>query len=124
MIPGFEDFTEDVKDEDIKNINIIVKGLEVRVGDHRAITNADMRTMLYKNLDLNISDAKLRKYIQYIRAHRLISMLCASSKGYYVARTVEDWIKYREGFRSRVRSMQFTLACMDLDAVENNVLNK
>jgi len=122
MIPGFEEFTEDVKPEDIENINLIVKGLLPRVGVEMAITNADMRSRLYLNLGVNISDPKMRKYIQYIRAYRLVSMLCASSKGYYVARTVEDWIKYREGFRSRVRSMSFTLACMDLDEVENNVL--
>jgi len=122
MIPGFEEFTEDVKEEDIKNINLIAKGLTPRVGIKNAITNTDMRALLYLNCGINISDAKLRRYIQHIRAHRLVSMLCASKKGYYVATTVEDWIKYREGFRSRVRSMSFTLACMDLDEVENNVL--
>ena len=122
MIEGFEDFTQDVGQDDIEIINLIVRGLEVRVGIEKAITNAEMRSMLYLNRDLTVSDAKLRRYIQHIRAYRLVSMLCGGKKGYYVARTVEEWIKYREGFRSRIRSMSFTLACMDLDEVESNVL--
>jgi hypothetical protein len=122
MIEGFEEFTEDVKEEDIEVINMIVRGLEIRVGIEKAITNADMRSLLYLNRGVNVSGAKMRRHIQYIRAYRLISMLCGGKKGYYVARNVEEWIKYREGFRSRMRSMEFTLRCMDLDEVENNVL--
>jgi len=122
MIPGFEEFTMDVTESDIEAINLVVQGLSVRVGVHKAITNAEMREKLYLNKGINIPDAKMRKYIQYIRGYRLVSMLCASSKGYWVAATKEEWIKYREGFRSRVRSMSFTLACMELDTIEGNVL--
>ena len=124
MINGFEEFTADINDSELEVINLIAKGLNARVGKHRAINNAEMRVLLYKNKGITINDAKLRRYIQYIRAYRLVSMLCASKKGYWVAATKEEWIQYREGFRSRMRSMNFTLLCMELDAVEGNVLNK
>ena len=122
MIPGFEEYTVDVTDGDIEAINLIVRGLEIRIGVSNAITNESMRSSLYANCRVNIGSAKMRKYIQYIRAYSLVPMLCASSKGYWVAKDKEEWIKYREGFRSRVNSMRFTLACMDLDTVKNNVI--
>lgn len=122
MIKGFEDFTEDVTDDEIEVINMIAKGLNNRVGVHNAITNARMRTLLYENKDVVVSDPKMRKYIQYIRAYNLVPMLCASSMGYWVAASKEEFIKYREGYASRVRSMQFTLACMLHYEPETNVL--
>ena len=124
MIEGFEEFTENIDDGDISAINLIAKGLRARVGKKKAINNAAMRDGLYNHSGIKINDAKLRRYIQYIRAHRLVSMLCASKKGYWVAESKEEWIIYREGFRQRMRSMSFTLACMDFDEVENNVLHK
>ena len=123
MIPGFEEFTIDITDDEIETVNLIVRGLEVRIGDRNAITNENMRTLMYNNCGISISCAKMRKFIQYIRAYNLVSMLCASSKGYWVAKDREEWIKYREGFRSRVNSMRFTLACMDLDGDINNVID-
>ena len=122
MIPGFEEFTQDVKQEELEEINLIALGLSRRIGIANAITNTDMRERLYLHSGINITDAKLRRYIQYIRAYRLVSMLCASKKGYYVAKDKEEFIKYRENFRSRIRSMQFTIACKDLDQIENNII--
>lgn len=122
MISGYEDFAIKVIDNDIEIINLIVRALEVRIGDSNAITNKSMRAGLYNKAGYNICDRKMRKYIQYIRAYNLISMLCSSGKGYWVAKDKEEFIKSREAFRMRVRSMSFTLACMDLDEVTNNVI--
>jgi len=122
MIPGFEDFTQNVKDDEIEIINLIAKGLNARVGKHKAITNANMRSQLFNNCDINVPDAKMRRYIQYIRAYNLVPMLCGSKKGYWVAESVEEFIKYREGFASRLRSMQFTLAAMSHYEIENNII--
>jgi len=112
MIPGFEEFTEDVTDDELKVVNMIAEGLNARVGVKNAITNAQARETLYLRKGVSVSDAKFRKYIQYIRAYNLVPMLCASSKGYWVAKDEEEFQKYVEGYASRTRSMQFTLACM------------
>lgn len=123
MIPGFEDFTEDVKDSEIEIINMIARGLNARIGDKNAITNAEARKLLYENKGVNVSCPKFRKYIQYIRIYNLCPMLCSSSKGYWIAKDKEEFIKSREAFSSRVRSMKFTEACMFHFDIENNVLN-
>lgn len=124
MIVGFEQYTQDVTNDEIGIINIISLALNRRIGKGNAITNENMRIAIYNHSGDSISDPKMRKYIQYIRAYNLVSMLCGGSKGYWVAKDKEEWIKYREGFRSRVNSMRFTLACMDIDGINNNVLNK
>ena len=123
MIPGFEDYTQDVKDSELSIINDIARGLNARVGDKNAITNKEAREKLYVSRGVNVPDAKFRKYIQYIRVYNLCPMLCASSKGYWIAKDKEEFIKYREGYSSRVRAMSFTLACMSHFDIENNVLN-
>lgn len=121
MIPGFEDFTVDVSEGDIEAINIIAKALNCRVGLHHAITNQEARKAMYSFNGTNISDVKFRKYIQYIRAYNLCPRLCASSKGYWIAKDEKEFIKYREGYASRMRAMSFTLACMTHFDVVNNV---
>ena len=121
MIDGFEEFTEDVTDNDLEMINLIAKSLSKRIGVTYAITNAEMRKAIFLHYGTSLSSAKMRKYIQYIRAYKLVSMLCASSKGYWVAKDKEEWIKYRESFRQRVRSMVFTLKCMESDNPGNNI---
>jgi len=123
MIEGFEDFTGDVKDSELKVINLIAKGLNNRVGEEHAITNREARKMMYMNKGINISDPKFRKYIQYIRAYNLCPMLCSSGKGYWIAKSKEEFIKNRDRYASRVRSMSFTLSCMFHYGIENNVIN-
>jgi arginine repressor len=111
MITGFEEYTIDVQESELRTVNLIAKSISLRVGEENAITNSEIRKKLLER-DIEVSDAKIRKFIQYIRVNKLCTMLCASKKGYYTASSEEDWIKYRESFRERVRSMQFTLACM------------
>jgi hypothetical protein len=111
MIQGFEEYTVDVTPEEIRIVNLIAKSISLRIGVGNAITNREIRKKLSER-NLDTSDVKIRKYIQYIRVNKLAPKLCASSNGYYIAESEEDWVKYRESFRERVRSMQFTLSCM------------
>ena len=126
MIEGFEDFTKDITLSDrydLELVNLISKGLRARVGKENKITNIEMREKLLDNKGKKINGAKMRRCIQYIRANQLVPMLCASKGGYYVAEDREEWVKYKESFRSRIRSMQFTMACMDLSPSINNAIN-
>lgn len=113
MIDGFEEFTEDVKLEDMTTIRLLARSLNLRVGKDLAITNKEIRKCFDVKNGIKIGDPKLRKFIQFIRAKGMVKHLCASSRGYYRAETKEEWLKYREGYRGRVKSMMFTLACMD-----------
>ena len=115
MIEGFEEFTPNVKDSEIETIRMLARCLKRRVGKDNAILNKDIREAFESKGYKKFNESKLRRYIQYIRANGYVKMLCASKKGYYIAENEEDWIRYKEAYRTRVRSMQFTMACMDMN---------
>lgn len=123
MIEGFEEFTQDIKDSEIETINLVARGFNARIGKEKAITNTALRALMYENTRISISDAKLRRYVQYIRVFNLCPMLCSGQKGYWIAKDSEEYIQYREAFASRVRSMEFTRSCMFHFDMENNVIN-
>ena len=113
MITGFEEFTEDIKASEMPTIRMIEKGLNARIGTQNAITNKVIRARLLETQDVKICGSKMRKYIQFIRVKKMVKHLCSNSKGYYRAKTKEEWTTYREGYRSRVKSMKYTLESMD-----------
>lgn len=115
MIEGFEDYTFDLNDGDKWIIDLIASGLRPRIGKQKCITGKEIILAVEKKFNEKINPGRLRVYVQYIRAHGLVPMLCAYQKGYYVAESKEEWHKYIEGFRSRIRSMQFTMACMTVN---------
>ena len=58
-----------------------------------------------KNLGHDVSDTRIRKIINYIRNNNLVSVLLASSRGYWVSKDkkeIQDWIESMEG---RISSM-------------------
>ena len=111
MIENFEEFTPNVSKDDMEAIDLLRTFLINRVGKSKGITNSQLRILL-RQQDHIVNGAKLRRYIQYIRANKMIPMLCAGKKGYYIAENEEQWLKYKEAFASRTRSMNYTLACM------------
>jgi hypothetical protein len=113
MIKGFEEFTPDVDANDLEVIKIIVYGLRKKVGKEKAITNAKIREALLEKFDIKLTDSQMRKYIQYIRIHRLVDKLCASAAGYYVAANEHEFNEYVSSLRQRTRSLLFTLSCLN-----------
>lgn len=111
MIENFEEFTLNVTEADTEAINDLVIFLINRVGKDKALTNSHLRILLRQRGHI-VNGAKLRRYIQHIRATKRIPMLCGGKKGYYIAENEEEWVRYKEAFRTRTRSMQYTLACM------------
>lgn len=112
MIQNFEKYTKDFTPELLEPVNIIVNNVINKKGKDNAITSRRLREILYHE-GYSITEPNFRRCIQYIRATKTIAMLCASGKGYFVAENEEQWLLYRKAFRSRITSMQFTLACME-----------
>lgn len=111
MIQGFEEHTANLKAEELEVAELVAEMLKGKIGIDKAITNKFIRNNLfYAGYDIN--GPKLRRIIQYIRANKLVKMLCASKKGYYIAEDQENWVRYKHAFRTRITSMQFTLECM------------
>ena len=109
MLNGFEKQTEPLNDYE-RNVllPLIVQGLQVREGEKRAITNKKM-TVALRNKGYEISETRVRKIINHIRNHALVKRLIATSKGYYIASTVEELGEYIEcviGRECAIRAMR------------------
>ena len=68
MVNFFEEITEELNDYERLTISpLIVKGLSMKIGKENVITNGEMRKGLLNKYSIKISDARMRKIIQYIR---------------------------------------------------------
>lgn len=102
MIPGFEEITKELTLEEYEIIlPLVAKGLKIRVGKAKAITNSKMCEQLKKNCDVSIKPPRMRKIIHVIRAMNTVSRLVASKKGYYIAETQEELLKYMKSLQKR-----------------------
>jgi uncharacterized protein (UPF0297 family) len=105
MIQGFEDQTEELIQYEIEVlVPLMVKGLSTKIGQDNAITNSKIRSRL-KDKEMNISDARIRKIINYIRVNKLIINLLATSKGYFISNDPAEITRYKESLVARANSI-------------------
>ena len=106
MITGFEEQTEPLTDMEREVfLPPIIKGLRVKVGKGKAVTNRDIVRGLKANLDIKISEARVRKMINHIRNNDIIPCLIATSKGYYIAETPEEVDDYIDSLYGRIEAI-------------------
>ena len=107
MITGFEEQTEPLTDQEREVfLPPIIKGLRVKVGKEKAVANKDIVRGLKANCDIKISEARVRKMINYIRNNDIIPCLIATSKGYYIAETKDEMLDYIDSLYGRVEAIK------------------
>ena len=107
MITGFEKQTEPLTDQEREVfLPPIIKGLRVKVGKEKAVTNKDIVRGLKANCDIKIGEARVRKMINYIRNKDIIPCLIATSKGYYIAETKDEMLDYIDSLYGRVEAIE------------------
>lgn len=105
MIVGFEEETEELTQYELEVlVPIMVKGLSTKIGSKSAITNKRIREKLSEK-DIDVSDPRIRKVINYIRMNLLVKNLIASSKGYYISTDIKEIEEYRQGLISRANAI-------------------
>lgn len=105
MIQGFEEQTEELTQYEIEVlVPIMVKGLSTKIGQDNAITNSKIRSRL-KDKEMDITDSKIRKIINYIRVNKLIVNLLATSKGYFISNDPNEISRYKESLIARANSI-------------------
>ena len=107
MITGFEEQTEPLTEQEREVfLPPIIKGLRVKVGKEKAVTNKDIVRGLKANCDIKIGEARVRKMINYIRNNDIIPCLIATSKGYYIAETKGEMLDYIDSLYGRVEAIE------------------
>jgi hypothetical protein len=102
MITGFENITFKLTEEELRLAKNMAIGLANRVGVEQAITSKKMIKAYGETYGLILSDARIRKIINYLRLNKIVPRLVASSKGYYVATSLKDLERYKKSLIGRV----------------------
>lgn len=100
MLTGFEDITYELTDTEKELVPIFLKGFQKHIGKRNAITNNEIIKRLsikYKN----ITEARVRKIINYIRNEGLLPGLAAFSGGYYITNDANDIRRYIQSLAGR-----------------------
>ena len=108
MIIGFTQETEPLNDDERKLLPQFVNGLRTKIGKEKAITNKEIRAK-FKERGVLIPDSRVRKIINHIRINGLVELLCASSKGYYIAKNDKEINEYMIGLKSRIEAQNLVL---------------
>ena len=106
MIQGFENYTASLTDYEA-NVLVprLVKGLENRVGSQYAISNKRIFRSLSDKGYEKVTEARVRKCINYIRINGLVQHLLANSHGYYIATSVEEVQEYADSLKERAEAI-------------------
>lgn len=113
MIQGFNQQTEPLTDYERDTLlPVICRGLVTKVGEQKAITNASITTAM-KRAGYKLTEARVRKIINHIRTHGLVKWLIATSKGYYIATSIEEVENYIGSLRGREEAIRAVRESME-----------
>lgn len=106
MIEGFKEFTAHLTDYEREMIvPALVEGLKKRVGSRMAIRNKTLCSELKARNFEGITEARIRKCINFIRMNGLVPHLVANSNGYYIATSIQEVEKYCESLKERAMAI-------------------
>lgn len=93
MITGFNEITKQLTESEMKLVPNFVKNLSKKFGKENVISNKQIRKA-YLNTGQKLSDARVRKIINYIRINGLVKNLVSNSRGYYIASNRKEVEEY------------------------------
>lgn len=106
MITNFENYTAVLTDyERDMIVPQLSNFLRTRVGAKYAIRNKDMCRLFTEKGYTGLTEARVRKCINYIRIHGLVPHLIANSHGYFCATSVEQVETYIESLDQRASAI-------------------
>lgn len=113
MIHGFENETKPLnRYEKDTLLPIVVKGLLHRKGAENAVSNSQICKYL-RSHGYKVSEARIRKIINHIRTHGLITSLIASGNGYYRAENRQEVMNYIESLKGRENAIKAVRMAME-----------
>lgn len=106
MIKGFDKVTLPLNEyeRDIL-LPIMVNSLITKIGSKKAVTNVTIVSKL-RSIGHKISEPRVRKIINHIRTHDLIKGIIATSDGYYIAQSRQEYDDYIESLQGRISAIE------------------
>lgn len=105
MINGFDKQTEPLTEYELNVlVPVIAKGLSKKVGKDMAVTNKFIVSRLRSGY--KISEARVRKIINYIRTKDIVPCLIATSDGYYVSEDESELKDYEDSLIGRENAIR------------------
>ena len=84
---------------------VMVKCLQNKVGKENAVTNCYMVEKMQEH-GYKISEARVRKIINYVRTNGIIQCLIASNKGYYITKDKSEMRDYCHSLFQRQEAIE------------------
>lgn len=102
MITEFENTTNYLTDLEKKLAEKIALVLEATPNSHIKYPSKIWRESLHRAYNIEVSEVRFRKIIQYLRLTGRIKGICSSEEGYWIAKDPEDLKKTLISLRDRL----------------------
>lgn len=114
MILGFEEETKPLTEQEKELLPEFIRCLQKELyhGKGNEITNKSIREG-YARKGTKVSDSRIRKIINHIRANNLVPRLCANSRGYFIAKTDQELNDYITSLKQRVAAIRKVLSALE-----------
>lgn len=106
MINNFEDYTFELTNEEKFVVETIVKRFNTLKGKRNIATGEQIRNGIRNHLQIDFAESRIRKMIQYIRLNNLVLGLVATSRGYYVAESIDEIQQWVDSLKSRENAIR------------------
>ena len=106
MIKGFEEFTAELNDYELRTLlPAVYHGMITKLGKEKAISSSEVVKAMNHH-GLKITAPRLRKIMHIIRVSGMIPGILGTSKGYFIARTNDEYLDYLVSINQRLEHIQ------------------
>lgn len=122
MVKGFEDYTENLNEEELMLANRLISAFSKRTKDN-PVTAPEIVSGVNANIPLTqkFSDRRLRKIINHYRVHGILPII-STSKGYYVSYDENEIEGMIISLTQRANSI--LEGCFGMQRILNQISNK
>lgn len=106
MIPGFEDYTAELSQDEFDALPHLISIMRPMKGKKNAVTNQQIGYMLQAKTGLDFKPARIRKIMNVLRRSGQCEPIIASSSGYWIAGNESELHEYLESLQTRIDSIQ------------------
>lgn len=105
MVRTFEDFTDKLSPKETEMIKAVAEIISNHVGRKNAIRSIDIQIIIKEKYNYRLAGSRLRAVIHVIVVNNILSLLCATQNGYFVAENEKEVTDYIESLKNRCNAI-------------------